>query len=112
VFVSNRLAATECAQTEANLMTASLPYDAILCKTDTSDKNPRFAAIAAGTAKPGLPALDVILYVGDNILDFPMMSQDIRKQPASAFAKFGQDFILLPNSMYGSWEKNLDDNSL
>jgi 5'-nucleotidase (lipoprotein e(P4) family) len=112
VFVSNRLAATECAQTEANLAAASLPYDAILCKTDTSDKNPRFTAVANGTAKPGLPALDVILYVGDNIQDFPLLSQDIRKQAASAYAKFGQDFILLPNSMYGSWEKNLDDNSL
>jgi 5'-nucleotidase (lipoprotein e(P4) family) len=112
VFVSNRLAATECAQTEANLTTAALPYDAILCKTDTSDKNPRFTAVANGTAKPGLPALSVILYVGDNIQDFPLLSQDIRKQAASAYAKFGQDFILLPNSMYGSWEKNLDDNSL
>jgi len=112
VFVSNRMAATECAQTEANLTSAGFSYDAILCKTDTSDKNPRFTAVANGTAKPGLPALKVILYVGDNILDFPMLSQDIRKQPASAFAKFGQDFILLPNSMYGSWEKNTDDNTL
>jgi 5'-nucleotidase (lipoprotein e(P4) family) len=112
VFVSNRLAATECAPTEANLVSANLAYDAILCKTDTSDKNPRFTAVANGTAKPGLPALTVILYVGDNIMDFPMLSQDVRKQPQAAFAKFGQDFILLPNSMYGSWEKNLDDNSL
>jgi 5'-nucleotidase (lipoprotein e(P4) family) len=112
VFVSNRVAATECAQTEENLTSAGLSYDAILCKTDTSDKNPRFMAVANGTAKPGLPALDVILYVGDNILDFPMLSQDLRKQPTSAFAKFGQDFILIPNSMYGSWEKNTDDNSL
>jgi 5'-nucleotidase (lipoprotein e(P4) family) len=110
VFVTNRLAATECAQTEANLAAAGLPYDAILCKTDTSDKNPRFAAVAAGTAKPGLPALTVLLYTGDNILDFPMLSQDLRKQPASAYGKFGKDFVLLPNSMYGSWEKNPDDN--
>ncbi len=112
VFVSNRVAATECAQTELNLAAVGLPYDAILCKTNTSDKNPRFAAVAAGTAKPGLPALDVILFVGDNIQDFPALSQDIRTEPASAYAKFGQDFILLPNSMYGSWEKNRDDNSL
>jgi 5'-nucleotidase (lipoprotein e(P4) family) len=112
VFVSNRLASTECAPTEANLSSAGLPYDAMLCKTDTSDKNPRFTALANGTAKPGLPALNVILYVGDNIQDFPLLTQDVRKQPASAFTKFGQDFILLPNSMYGSWEKNLDDNSL
>ncbi|HEY5928614.1 MAG TPA: HAD family acid phosphatase [Kofleriaceae bacterium] len=111
VFVSNR-AANECAATQANLTSASLPFDGIFCKTDTSDKNPRFTAIANGTASSSLPALKVILYVGDNILDFPMLSQDLRKQPASAYAKFGQDFILLPNSMYGSWEKNTDDNSL
>jgi 5'-nucleotidase (lipoprotein e(P4) family) len=111
VFVSNRTAA-ECAATEANLTSAGLSYDAVLCKTDTSDKNLRFTAVKNGTAKPGLPALNVILYVGDNIMDFPMLSQDIRTQPETAFAKFGEDFILLPNSMYGSWEKNLNDNSL
>jgi 5'-nucleotidase (lipoprotein e(P4) family) len=112
VFVSNRLASTECGPTEANLMAAGLPFDGMFCKTDTSDKNPRFNALAAGTASPTLPALKVILYVGDNIMDFPLLNQDLRKQPASAYAKFGQDFILLPNSMYGSWEKNADDNSL
>src|SRR5687767_5219294 len=110
-FVTNRLGATECTQTEANLQAQSIPYDAILCKTSTSDKNPRFAALEAGTATTGLPALKLILFVGDNIQDFPLLTQDIRKQPVSAFAKFGEDFILLPNSMYGSWEKNTDDNT-
>ena len=52
------------------------------------------------------------MFVGDNILDFPALSQDIRKQPASAFGKFGSEYFLLPNSMYGSWEKNTDDNAL
>lgn len=111
VFVSNRLAATECAQTEANLMAAGIVYDEILCKTDTSDKNPRFMAVQNGTMPSTLPALKVVLFVGDNILDFPALTQDIRKMPASAYAKFGQDFILVANSMYGSWEKNTDDNS-
>lgn len=108
VFVSNRLKSTECAATEDNLAAVGLSYDAILCKTTTSDKNPRFVALQNGTAVSGLPALDVILFVGDNILDFPMLSQEMRKQPASAFAAFGEDFILLPNPMYGSWEKNVD----
>jgi predicted secreted acid phosphatase len=52
------------------------------------------------------------MFVGDNIMDFPALTQDLRKQPANAFARFGEDFILLPNSMYGSWEKNLDDNAI
>jgi len=111
-FVSNRMANTECPQTEDNLHAAGIDFDVMLCKTDSSDKNPRFTALTNGTAVPGLGALKLVMFVGDNILDFPMLSQDIRKQAASAFAKFGQDFILLPNSMYGSWEKNTDDNTL
>jgi 5'-nucleotidase (lipoprotein e(P4) family) len=111
VFVSNRTVA-ECDPTAANLDTAGIPHDAMLCKTDGSDKNARFAAVTSGTAPSTLPSMKTILYVGDNIQDFPMLTQDVRKQAASAFSKFGDEFILLPNSMYGSWEKNLDDNSL
>jgi len=112
VFVSNRMQATECAQTADNLDTAQIPHDAMLCKTDTSDKNVRFTAVTNGTAPSTLPAMKILMFVGDNILDFPMLTQDIRKGPASGFAKFGEEFFLLPNSMYGSWEKNADDNSL
>lgn len=112
VFVSNRMQATECAPTATNLDTAGIPHDAMLCKTDMSDKNPRFNAVASGAAPSTLPAMKVVMFVGDNIMDFPMLTQEVRKQPASAFAKFGDEFILLPNSMYGSWEKNTDDNTL
>jgi 5'-nucleotidase (lipoprotein e(P4) family) len=112
VFVSNRTAATECAATEDNLAAHGISYDGIFCKTDTSDKNPRFTAITNGTASSSLPALKIVMFVGDNILDYPLLSQDLRKQPASAYARFGDDFVVLPNSMYGSWEKNADDNAL
>jgi 5'-nucleotidase (lipoprotein e(P4) family) len=112
VFVSNRMQATECTQTAANLDANDIPHDAMLCKTDTSDKNPRFAALAAGSAPSTLPPLKVVAFVGDNILDFPALTQDIRKGAASGYAKFGEDFFLLANSMYGSWEKNVDDNAL
>lgn len=108
VFVTNRIAAFECAPTEANLAAKGISYDAIICKAGSSDKNPRFQAVANGTAKPGLPALEVVAYVGDNIQDFPALSQDVRKQPDSAFAAFGETFFVLPNPMYGSWEKNVD----
>lgn len=111
VFVTNRVAATECAKTAANLDAVDIPHDAMLCKSGTSDKNPRFAAVAAGTAPSTLPALKILAFVGDNILDFPELSQDIRSQPVSAFDRFGDDFFLIPNSMYGSWEKNATDNS-
>jgi 5'-nucleotidase (lipoprotein e(P4) family) len=107
-LVTNRKAANECAQTEDNLHATGFTYDVILCQVDVSDKNPRFQALAAGTAKPGFAAVQAVMYVGDNIQDFPMLTQEIRKQDASAFAKFGSDYILIPNPMYGSFDKNVD----
>ena len=71
-----------------------------------SDKNPRFEAVARGTTPAGLPPLEVVAFVGDNILDFPGQSQALRKEPDEAFAAFGARFFVLPNPMYGSWEKN------
>ena len=107
VFVTNRKAASECPQTADNLRAASITYDGMLCQTDSSDKNPRFSALAAGTA-PGLPALTAVMYVGDNIQDFPGLTQEVRRQDAAAFARFGDSFILVPNPMYGSFDKNVD----
>jgi len=105
VLVSNRKAGVECDPTAANLAAVGISYDGMLCRTDTSDKNPRFDAIEDGTA-PGLPALTTVLYVGDNIKDFPNLSQDIRTESDASFADFGHRFILIPNPMYGSWETN------
>lgn len=107
VFVSNRTAA-ECAATEDNLAAKGFSYDAILCRTAASEKNTRFMSVQNGTAKPGMPALQVLAFVGDNIQDFPVLTQDVRTQPESALAGFGENLFLLPNPMYGSWEKNAD----
>jgi len=107
VFVSNRVDARECPQTRANLATHGIAFDAMLCKTTTSDKNPRFDAVKAGSGT-GLPPTTVVMYVGDNIQDFPMLTQEVRTQPDAAFAAFGDRFFLVPNPMYGSWEKNVD----
>ncbi|MBL0940844.1 MAG: hypothetical protein IBJ03_18275 [Gemmatimonadaceae bacterium] len=95
----------ECEDTRANLDKLEVKVDVVLCKDVSDDKNPRFAQVAAGVG--GLPPLEVILWVGDNIQDFPGMTQDtMRAAPDSAFADFGKRFVLLPNPMYGSWEKN------
>ena len=48
------------------------------------------------------------MFVGDNIQDFPALTQDLRHQPDSAFAEFGEKYILIANPMYGSFDKNLD----
>ena len=78
----------------------------MLCRPDAgpSDKNPRFEAVARGTA--GLPPLDVVAFVGDNVQDFPELDQAIRARSDEAFAEFGGRFFMLPNPMYGSWERN------
>ena len=105
-IVTNRTEA-ECPDTEAVFLAHGLAYDAMLCRPEgsPSDKNPRFEAVANGTAREGLPPLDVVAFVGDNILDFPGQSQEVRKQGDSAFAPFGVRYFLLPNPMYGSWER-------
>jgi 5'-nucleotidase (lipoprotein e(P4) family) len=105
VLVSNRKQDGECPATADNLAAVGIRPDAMLCRTSTSDKNPRFSAVAAGTA--GLPPLEVVLFVGDNIQDFPALSQDVRDDGDDALAGFTDRFVLLANPMYGSWEKNL-----
>jgi predicted secreted acid phosphatase len=44
-----------------------------------------------------------VAFLGDNIFDFPGLSQAIVKQGDEAFAQFGVRFFVLPNPMYGSW---------
>lgn len=105
-IVSNRTLA-ECPDTGANLKSLGIPYDAILCRPpERSEKGPRFQKVAWGEAFEDGAPVDVLMWVGDNIQDFPDMTQAIRKGPEEAFAPFGTRFIVLPNPMYGSWEKN------
>ena len=55
----------------------------MLCRPDggTSDKNPRFAAVAAGhDARPADHRSTFVAFVGDNILDFPGLTQASAKR--------------------------------
>lgn len=106
-IVTNR-ADSLCGPTRVNLGKAGIGADVVLCQPagGPGDKNPRFERILKGTASPEIPPLDVVMWVGDNIQDFPHLGQDIRLAPDSAFARFGGRFIVLPNPMYGSWERN------
>jgi len=105
VIVTNRDQVV-CDDTRANLVSVGITADAVLCKGETSDKNPRFRAVEAGNAAPGVPAMRVLMWVGDNIQDFPALSQELRRGPDSGFDAFGRSFVVLPNPMYGSWERN------
>jgi 5'-nucleotidase (lipoprotein e(P4) family) len=106
-IVTNRDEA-QCPPTRDNLRAVGVAADVVLCKPaeGSGDKNPRFQAVAAGTAAAGVPPLQVLMWVGDNIQDFPGLSQDIRFAEESALAEFGVKYFLLPNPMYGSWERN------
>lgn len=105
VIVTNRDQAV-CGDTRANLDAAGITTDLVLCKQPgQSDKNPRFDAVAAGTPPSTLPPLTVLMWIGDNIQDFPGTTQAIRELPDSAFERFGRAWIVLPNPMYGSWER-------
>ena len=104
-IVTNR-SEGECPDTEALFRTQNLPFDIMLCKPDagSGDKNPRFEAVARGTTPAGLPPLHIVAFLGDNIFDFPGMSQAVVKEGDHAFAEFGVHFFILPNPMYGSWQ--------
>jgi len=105
-IVTNRLE-SECEDTRAIFRTHQLPFDAMLCRDEKgpSDKNPRFESVALGKTPAGQAPLDVVAFVGDNILDFPGLTQAIRQAGEWAFSEFGVRFFLLPNPMYGSWER-------
>jgi 5'-nucleotidase (lipoprotein e(P4) family) len=105
VVVTNRSAA-DCPATQDNLTSLDVQFDLALCQTDTSDKNPRFEAVQSGTAAPGLGALDVVMWLGDNILDFPSLSQSILTGGDDAYGDFAGRFVIVPNPMYGSWQGN------
>jgi 5'-nucleotidase (lipoprotein e(P4) family) len=104
-IVTNRTG-DECPDTDANLRSIGLPFDALLCRVSLTDlgKESRFSAVQAGTAAPGLPPLEVVLYVGDNVFDFPGLRQEHRESKQK-LAAFGSRFVIIPNPMYGSWER-------
>ena len=104
VIVTNRAMAL-CDATRANLLAIRVETDLVLCQPPgESNKNPRFERVQAGTAAEGFAAATVVEWIGDNILDFPGMSQDVRADP-NAFSEFGKRYFILPNPMYGSWQQ-------
>ncbi|MDB4877834.1 MAG: hel [Gemmatimonadetes bacterium] len=105
VVVTNRTQA-QCDVTRTNLRAVHIDADVVLCQpAGESDKNPRFQRVQHGEAAPGLPPLTVVEWIGDNILDFPGMTQAARNDPG-ALADFGRRYFILPNPMYGSWQQN------
>jgi predicted secreted acid phosphatase len=84
-----------------------LAHDALLCRPDgsSSDKNPRSEAVAAARSPASATPVEVLAFFGDNILDFPRLSQRAALDNEAALAPFGARFFILPNPMYGSWQQ-------
>jgi 5'-nucleotidase (lipoprotein e(P4) family) len=100
VLVTNRTQA-QCDATEDNLRRTNLRYSRILCdRSGDGDKNPRFHSIVNGESGAAAP-LNVLIWIGDNIRDFPDLDQ---KSPGD-LAQFGTRYFALPNPMYGSWQQ-------
>ena len=106
--VTNRID-EHCPDTRANFRAFEIPFDVILCRVGDRRKEPRWKSLGNGTASPDLPPLEIILWVGDNIRDFPNFDQDVRFASGEAFAKFGRRYFVLPNPVYGSWTGNPQD---
>ncbi|HKV10946.1 MAG TPA: HAD family acid phosphatase [Thermoanaerobaculia bacterium] len=98
-----------CTETRDNLTSERLVYDVVLCQPDddkSGEKEPRWEQVEKGTAAKDLPPLKLVMWIGDNIQDFPDQDQSLRGKPEDAFKDFGVRWFVLPNPMYGSWEKN------
>lgn len=80
------------------------------------DKNPRFKAVMSGqcdgqnmVCSKSIPAHEIIAYFGDNIQDFPHLLQEkVHMLPSDnkIFDRFTKGYFILPNPIYGSWQKN------
>jgi 5'-nucleotidase (lipoprotein e(P4) family) len=103
VVVTNRKN-VERADTEANLRAVGLPFDLVLTRGGEREKEPRWEAVERGTG--GLPPAEILLWVGDNVGDFPDLDQSLREGGARALEPFGRRFVLVPNPMYGSWKED------
>jgi 5'-nucleotidase (lipoprotein e(P4) family) len=75
----------------------------LLLKTNTSDKEPRRRQI--------MEKYNILLLCGDNLSDFSNIfyreGKDTKQQVDALQHLFGTKFIVLPNPMYGDWEKPL-----
>ena len=99
--------------TVSNLNKYGFAYDQIILATSGTngmEKNKLFNSIRQGVTPSQIKTKqDIIAYFGDNIQDFPnveqktMITQDVN---SDAYNKFGAQYFVLPNPMYGTWPKN------
>ncbi len=104
-IVTNRPNAV-CESTQENLAELGFPTDIVLCKGKDGEKEPRWQSIEDGEAHAEHGPLTIVMWLGDSITDFPELSQESRFLDEAEFSEFGRRFIIIPNPMHGSWQKN------
>lgn len=97
--------------TDEVLRRQGIYYDQILLAKPSyhGDKNSRFEAIKKGVSPSHLKYKQTIIaFYGDNIQDFPQSYQSQYADGSiygSLYKNFGIYYFVLPNPMYGSWER-------
>lgn len=107
-IVTNR-SIRDCPDTMANFERYDIPFDVMLCKGEDGEKEPRWRMVADGSASEELPPLEIVMWIGDNIQDFPDLDQSLRFADSERFEEFGRRYFIVPNPMYGSWQPNPHD---
>lgn len=104
-YITNR-ASSMYQDTFDNLKAQGFPVkkENLMPMPETHTKEPRRLEV--------LKKYSVILYVGDNLSDFPGGFEKTSVEERNALvdkmkADFGQKFIILPNPLYGDWERAL-----
>lgn len=103
-IVTNR-SENVCEATRENLEALGARFDHLRCKRPGEQrKEARWDEVRTGDGT-GLGPLEIVMWVGDNIRDFPELDQSSKDDGDGAFADFGVRYFMLPNPLYGSWEE-------
>lgn len=114
-YITNR-DDNEHAVTVQNLVNENFPFatdDHVLTKSDLSYSSGNTSSKVGRRAKVS-ETHEIILLIGDNLNDFSGVFEDrsINNGKAAVVEnreQFGKKFIVLPNPMYGAWEKPMYD---
>jgi len=107
-IVTNRGEA-DCPATRENFEKFDIPFDVMLCKGDDGEKEGRWEKVESGMASEEVPPVEIVMWLGDNIKDFPDHDQGLRFDNGGLFSDYGSRYFIMPNTMYGSWQENAHD---
>ncbi|MBK9968925.1 MAG: hypothetical protein IPP07_30445 [Holophagales bacterium] len=101
VAVSDEHGAVALSRRAANLPRRRAPSDLLVCRAEDGEdrKEGRWRGVADGTARPDLGPAEILIWVGDNIQDFPDQSQELRSSRVR-FRRLRRRYFALPDPIY------------